>query len=99
MFAQMAGTEAAWELTRQIRTPFSAGAGASRGTRREVERFVVHPNEMKRLQTGQAVLLTKTPSARVTRVRVSPLRSAGMVTGVSDRQPGRGDQPDPGVIR
>jgi conjugal transfer pilus assembly protein TraD len=94
--AQIAGTERVWEETRQIRSPFSSGHG-SRGTRRQVEQFVVHPNEIKTLQTGHAVVLTKTPVARATRVRVSPARPdlprrAG---------PGRasGDQPEPGVTR
>ncbi len=72
MIAQMAGTERVWEETRQLRGPF-AGPGGSRGTRRQTERFVLHPNEIKRLRTGEAVLLTKTPVARVTRLQVSPL--------------------------
>jgi type IV secretory pathway TraG/TraD family ATPase VirD4 len=71
MIAQMVGTEWTWEMTHQIRSPFGP-AGASRGTRREVERFIVHPDEIKTLPRGHAVLLTKTPAARVTRVRVSP---------------------------
>jgi conjugal transfer pilus assembly protein TraD len=81
--SQMAGTERVWEETHQIRGPFSGGRG-SRGTRRLGEQFVVHPNEIKALETGQAVLLTKIPSARATRVLVSPRRSG---------------QPDPGVTR
>ncbi|MGB9182835.1 MAG: helicase HerA-like domain-containing protein, partial [Solirubrobacteraceae bacterium] len=80
--AEMAGTEQVWEDTQQLRGPF-APAGDSRGTRRAVERFVVHPNEIKALPTGQAVMLTKIPAARVHRVGINP--------------PGR--QPDPGVTR
>jgi conjugal transfer pilus assembly protein TraD len=73
MIAQMAGTERVWAHTHNLRSPFSATPG-SRGTRREVEQFIVHPNEIKSLDTGQAVVLTKTPVARSTRVRVQPLR-------------------------
>jgi hypothetical protein len=70
MVAEMAGTELVWERTHQIRGPFASGSG-SLGTERQVERYVIHPNEIKTLQTGQALLLTKTPAARVTRMRVS----------------------------
>jgi hypothetical protein len=73
MIAQMAGTERVWAHTHNMRSPFSATPG-SRGTRREVEQFIVHPNEIKSLNTGQAVVLTKTPVARSTRVTVQPLR-------------------------
>jgi hypothetical protein len=81
--AQMAGTERVWEETLQMRGLFG-GPGTSRGTRRQVEQFLVHPNEIKTLQTGQVVMLTKTPSARATRLRVSPPRP---------------DQAEPGVTR
>jgi conjugal transfer pilus assembly protein TraD len=73
MIAQMAGTELVWAHTHSMRSPFSATPG-SRGTRREVEQFIVHPNEIKSLDTGQAVVLTKTPVARSTRVTVLPPR-------------------------
>jgi conjugal transfer pilus assembly protein TraD len=80
--AEMAGTEQVWEDTHQLRGPF-APVGTSRGTRRAVERFIVHPNEIKTLPTGQAVMLTKIPAARVHRVGINP----------------PGPQPDPGVTR
>ncbi len=94
LIAQMVGTEQVWEETRQIHSALSRGQG-SRGTRHVAEQFVVHPNEIKTLATGQAVLLTKTPQASVTRVRVAPTRAGR--TG----PPGidRGDQPEPGVTR
>ncbi len=89
LIAQMAGTERVWEVTRQLRGPFPS-AGASRGTRREVERFIVDPNEVKTLATGEAVVLTKTPRAQVSRVGIAPPRRSAL---------GRGDQPEPGVTR
>jgi conjugal transfer pilus assembly protein TraD len=73
MIAQMAGTELVWAHTHNMRSPFSSTSG-SRGTRREVEQFIVHPNEIKSLDTGRAVVLTKTPVARSARVTVRPLR-------------------------
>ncbi len=86
LVAQMAGTEYVWEQTRRSRSPLLGGS-SYRGTRREVERFVVHPNEIKTLRTGQAVLLSKTPRARVLqRLHVRPSAVAR-------------DQPEPGVTR
>ncbi|MDQ6835428.1 MAG: DUF853 family protein [Actinomycetota bacterium] len=73
--AQMAGTRQEWEETLQMRGLFS-GSG-SRGSRRLVERYAVHPNEIKALAPGQAVILSKTPTASVKRVRVAaPARAA-----------------------
>jgi conjugal transfer pilus assembly protein TraD len=92
--AQMAGTERVWDETLQMRGLFG-GPGASRGTRRQVEQFIVHPNEIKTLQTGQLVMLTKTPSARATRLRVTPPHHAPPRAGPG-RAPG---QPAPGVTR
>jgi len=52
--------------------------------RRLVERFSVHPDEIKTLLPGQAVVLVKTPSAGVTRLRVTP----GATRGGGDQEPG-----------
>jgi hypothetical protein len=71
MIAEMIGTERVWEETRNVQSPFGRRT-AVRGTRREVERYKVHPNEIKSLATGQVVMISKTPVARTTRVRVRP---------------------------
>ncbi len=70
LVAQMAGTEAVWERTWSIQGTL-ARAGTSLGTRRLVERYVVHPNEIKALAPGEAILLVKLPRAEVTRVAVT----------------------------
>jgi conjugal transfer pilus assembly protein TraD len=88
--AELAGTERVWEQTEQLRGLF-APAGASRGSRREVERFRVHPNEVKTLPTGHAVMLTKVPAAQIVRVRIDP--PAGPA---SARPPTRAPAPAPG---
>ncbi len=93
--AQMAGTERYWEETRQIRGPFSGG-GAARGTRRLAERYVVHPNVIKRLEVGEAIVLTKLPRAEVRQVAVR--RPPGRDPATARRPPGR-DYPAPGVTR
>ncbi|HEY3729089.1 MAG TPA: hypothetical protein VGL51_18070, partial [Solirubrobacteraceae bacterium] len=88
------GTEWVWAETRNLQSPF-AHRGASRGTRREVERFRVHPNEIKSLVTGQAVLITKTPETRVTRVQVSPPAVATAGPGPSQPSPSAPSSPPP----
>jgi conjugal transfer pilus assembly protein TraD len=70
--AQMAGTVKRWEETRQYGGGLLGGLETGRGTRREVEQFVVHPNEIKTLRTGEAVMIVKQPRAAVKTVRVAP---------------------------
>ena len=56
----------------------SAGLGLARHgdreTRHEDERPIVHPNTIKTLKTGQAVVISKLPEARTRTVRVAPPR-------------------------
>jgi hypothetical protein len=42
------------------------------GTMRDVEEFRIHPNTIKDLPTGRAVLITKIPSANARIARVVP---------------------------
>ena len=70
--AQMVGTERVWEETRQIGGPLHGGLETGRGTRRVVEQFVVHPNTIKTLQTGQALVITKLPETRARLAAVTP---------------------------
>jgi hypothetical protein len=69
MIAKMAGTQWVWEETRHVRGLLNPGPGP-RASRRQVERFLVHPNEIKTLPVGHAVALTKLPTSEVRRVRV-----------------------------
>jgi conjugal transfer pilus assembly protein TraD len=71
MISDMIGTELVWDTTHNVQSPLGRRS-PSRGTRRQVERPQVHPNEIKTLNTGQAVMITKTPTARTTRVQVTP---------------------------
>ncbi len=70
MVAKMAGTQWVWEETRHVRSLLNPGTGP-RASRRQVERFLVHPNEIKTLPVGHAVALTKLPTSEVRRVRVA----------------------------
>jgi type IV secretory pathway TraG/TraD family ATPase VirD4 len=75
--AQMAGTVKRWEETHRFGDGLLGGVDTGRGTRREVEQFLVHPNEIKTLRTGEAVMIVKQPRARVQTVRVQAPRRAG----------------------
>ncbi len=70
--AQLAGTFKAWEETEQIGRGYLGPYSTGRGTRRQVDRFRVDPNEIKSLRTGDAIVISKTPQPRVRTVRVRP---------------------------
>jgi hypothetical protein len=70
--AQMAGTVKRWEETRQVGGSVLGSYDRGRGTRRLVDGFVVHPNEIRALGTGEAVVIVKQPRASVRKVRVLP---------------------------
>jgi hypothetical protein len=72
MIAKSAGTEIVWERSSQFEQhPLFGERPTGRGSARQVERFRVHPNVIKSLPTGRAVVLTKVPEARVQVVQVS----------------------------
>jgi len=73
--AAMAGTEEVWEETRQIGGRL-LGHDTGRGTRRLTEKFIVHPNQIKTLRTGEAVVISKIGGRRPRTVRVAPPRHA-----------------------
>jgi conjugal transfer pilus assembly protein TraD len=73
--AQMAGTEEVWEETRQIGGRLLGTYDSGRGTRRLTEKFIVHPNQIKTLRTGEAVVISKLGGGRAQTVRVTPPRA------------------------
>jgi type IV secretory pathway TraG/TraD family ATPase VirD4 len=73
--AQMAGTEEVWEETRQVGGQLLGGYDTGRGTRRLTEQFIVHPNRIKTLRTGEAVVISKIGRRRPRTVRVTPPRA------------------------
>ncbi len=72
--AQMAGTERVWESSYQLAAGAFGRQRTSRETRRSIEQPVIHPNTVKRLKTGQAVIIAKHPEASAQTVRVAPPR-------------------------
>jgi type IV secretory pathway TraG/TraD family ATPase VirD4 len=88
--SRMAGTKLEWRQTRP--RGGLLGRSALRVTEREHEEPVVHPNTIKRLPTGQVVLVTHVPRPTVARVRIDPAAPS------RGRRGARRDQP-PGVTR
>jgi hypothetical protein len=70
--ALMAGTEEVWDETRQIGGRLLGGYDTGRGSRRLTEKFIVHPNQIKTLRTGEAVVISKLRGGRARTVRVVP---------------------------
>lgn len=77
--ASIGGTEEAWEHTHKV----SDAAGLRIGwdetgerARRLTDRFRAHPNVIKALRCGEAVLVTQRPEFAVRRVRIRPGPSA-----------------------
>jgi type IV secretory pathway TraG/TraD family ATPase VirD4 len=71
--AEMVGTRRVWEETRHTQSGLLRGLrDTGRGTRRLVERDVIEPDVIKRLATGEAVVITKVPRAAAGRVRIAP---------------------------
>lgn len=82
MIAKLAGTQTTWEHTWQtnatagLLSMFTGKPGSPTetglGTKREVEQFRIHPNTIKELPTGQAVLITRAPTTTARIIKVLP---------------------------
>jgi hypothetical protein len=71
--AGIAGTEESWEHTHKIDDAHSFHMGldeVGERNRRLTDRFRVHPNTIKQLGQGEAVLISQRPSLTVTRVKI-----------------------------
>jgi conjugal transfer pilus assembly protein TraD len=85
--AQMVGSERVWEETRHFGVAAGPAGLGPRGTRREVERFRIHPDAVASLPTGAAVLITKVPRAQVRVVQVTPPAPAASTRGTARLAP------------
>ncbi len=76
LIAQMIGTNSVWRTTHQTEQVRFFGntqtRGTGLGTSKQVEEFRIHPNEIKELGIGQAVLITKAPTSSATPINVRP---------------------------
>jgi hypothetical protein len=69
--AEIIGTEKTWDETRPVGGVLFPGP-PGRGTRRQVDRFIIDPNTVKSLETGEAVLISKLSGRRAEVIRVTP---------------------------
>jgi conjugal transfer pilus assembly protein TraD len=58
LVAEMAGTRPVWITTQQTDDGLLGAGPSGRGSRRRGYEFEIHPSNIKRLQTGQAVVVT-----------------------------------------
>ena len=79
--AQLVGTHLVWERTIETGGGLLGRYDTRRSSRRQVERFLIHPNQIKRLTTGEAILITKQPSTQTRAMRVRPPQRWGRELG------------------
>jgi conjugal transfer pilus assembly protein TraD len=77
--AELGGTVKRWDRTYRasgnlIAEGLLGGGGGGPGTRRLVDRYIVEPNTIKTLRTGELVRIRKTPEAHTHIVRVAAPR-------------------------
>ncbi len=101
--ARIAGTRMVWRETHDIGVGLGllAPRPPRRGTRRQHEEPVIHPNVIKRLSTGQVVLLTNVPAPTVTQLQVTPAAAPRRSRGgprIGSGRPGIG-RGRPGITR
>lgn len=68
----MAGTRTVWKTTRQTERMWLFNMDTGKGSQREAEEFVIHPNLVKSLRVGKCVCIKKYPESRAYLVEVSP---------------------------
>jgi conjugal transfer pilus assembly protein TraD len=95
--AELAGTEHAWEETRQIGGGVLFPGLAGRGTLRPVERFAIDPNQVQTLATGEAVLISRLGARPPQVIRVAPVQPGAPAK--PQVSPGRGAGVRPGSAR
>jgi hypothetical protein len=79
LLASVAGTEEAWEHTHQVAESPALNLELDETgvrARRLTDQFIAHPNTIKRLRQGEAVVVAQRPEPTVTRLRVQPGPSA-----------------------
>jgi hypothetical protein len=80
--AQLAGTVPDWERTYSVRPGRWGGERVEQGSLRQVDRYVVEPDRVRSLGTGEAVVIVKTPVSRAHVTRVLPPRPERAERGV-----------------
>jgi conjugal transfer pilus assembly protein TraD len=71
LIAAMAGTKPVWVTTEQTEDGVFVGGASGKGSRRRGHEYEVHPSRIKRLGTGQAVIITPGADQAPVLVRVN----------------------------
>ncbi|GIL17075.1 MAG: hypothetical protein BroJett040_08260 [Oligoflexia bacterium] len=71
IISSMAGTRTVWRTTKQTERMFFIDIESGKGTKRETEEFVIHPNLIKTLRVGKCVCIKKYPESRAYLVDVN----------------------------
>ena len=67
----IAGTRTVWKTTRQTERMWLFNVDTGKGSQREAEEFVIHPNLVKTLRVGKCVCVKKYPESRAYLVDVN----------------------------
>ncbi len=89
VLAKLAGTEEAWEHTHAAADSLDLRIGSDetgQRNRRLADRFRAHPNTIKGLPRGEAILVTTHPAHQVRRVRIRPGLTTQWHAGQADQQ-------------
>lgn len=83
----LAGTRKGKKVTEQVETGFFSEGPTGMKSVREVEEFLIHPNEIKNLRVGECVVISKYPKARIAKATVSaPTRPQQKRTKIPNEQ-------------
>ena len=68
--AKVIGTEESWMMTHQV----SNSGGTGLGSIRFVKEFIIHPDQIKRLEVGQAIVVRKIPKFQAHETTIRKIR-------------------------
>jgi TraM recognition site of TraD and TraG/Bacterial protein of unknown function (DUF853) len=87
VLAGLAGTKPVWVTTRRVESPMAAFSGQAKesvGTRTREREFIRHPDEFKRLRTGEAIVIEPASGRQAERVRVWPVEHGASVPSLPE---------------
>jgi type IV secretory pathway TraG/TraD family ATPase VirD4 len=68
--SKMAGTRTVWKTTFQTDRSLFFDFNSGKGSKREVEEFLIHPNDIKSQRVGECVVIKKYPNSSSHRLKV-----------------------------
>jgi type IV secretory pathway TraG/TraD family ATPase VirD4 len=99
MMADIAGTRTTVKRTKQLQKGFLFESYSGAESEREVEEYLVHPNQIKTLRVGECFVISKHPISRQARIKVSPLERPASNVDLEALLGHRGDEMEEPVER